>query len=107
MSAAAATQPLDLLEQLERKSRARQVNVELLLQADHSLNFRHRQTREPPLGPIAPERLHDSFRDYLDDELLAQAACFAQLAQRKLDGIVEQHASDRIGHDELSMACLG
>src|SRR6185436_6654846 len=100
-------QPLELLEQIERQRGSREIDTEVVLQAQGTLHARQRNTGEAPLRAIGSRRLDDTFRDDLDDELLGDAARRAHLYETELDGIVEQHGADRIGHDAFSIASLG
>ena len=99
-------QTVELVEQIERQRGSGEIDAELVLQTQRALHARQRKAREPPLRAIASRGLDDALRDDLDDDLLGDAARRAQLPETELDGVVERHGADRVGHHELSIACL-
>src|SRR5204863_3134230 len=104
---AAATQPLDFLEQVERERGSGQIDLELALQANHALNSCHGNAGEAPVRALGTRRLDDALGDDFDHELLGHTAGRADLCQRELGALVEQQCTDLIVHVEPSNASRG
>src|SRR5688572_22552203 len=104
---AAAPQPLELVEQIERESGSGKVDAEILLEPHDALHAHQRDAGKAPLPALRTARLDDAFGNDLDDELLAHAAQRTQLVETHVDRIVEQHCADGVGHDAPSMLARG
>src|SRR5262249_11311877 len=81
---AAAPQPLDFLEQLERERGAREIHFDLLLEAKHALDARDCDAGETPRAELAA-RLDDALRYDIDHEPLLHAADPTNVREAEFD----------------------
>jgi len=84
-------QTVQLIQQIERESRARPVQFQVAHEAQRALRSHQRIAVKPPLR-LGHGRFDNAFFDHLDDQFRLYAAGMTELAQRKRYLLVEYDA---------------